>query len=197
MITPLDLTASLGVYPGEQQGRSGTIAYSHFVDAGAPLSDLDYDSSDDEVVAKKKAKTSAFEDEEPESLPRQSTSKALQQQAYESLDLITTVSVEVFSLSRSSSPSGQPTPVMNADGEVIYPENDENSHKSSKSGISAGKKRVKNKANMKVKMTRSDKRARATSGKNKKDGNGGFLGTSGVKGTSGSGRGPKGKGKKP
>ena len=160
-------------------------------DAGEPLSDLEggYDSSDDDKPKKKKKPRHADSDDdspfadEPTSKPKPKSSLH-QESAYESLDLVTTVSIEPFSFSRSSSPVARPV-TLNADGEAIYPEQDgANAFKSSKSGVNAGKKRVKNKPAARVKMTRVEKRDRATGGKRKAAG---FLAGGGKAVTKGKG----------
>lgn len=101
--------------------------------------------------------------------------------AYETTELVTTVSIEPFSLSRSSSPANELD--LNEDGEVVYPDAGPNSMKSTHAtGAGASKKRVKNKPAFRPKMSRSDKKDRATGGKKKKAG---FLkGNSGTKGKS-------------
>lgn len=99
------------------------------------------------------------------------------EEAYETSDLITTVLVESFTLSRSNSPERHPS----RSPEPYEVDEDGKGMQSSRpSGVENAKKRVRNKPQYRPKMTREDKRERATGGKRKKAG---FLkGNSGTKG---------------
>lgn len=104
--------------------------------------------------------------------------------AYEANDLVTTVVVEPFSLSRSASPILRARSLSGSPG----PGDDEGEKKSAgpKMAISsAHKRRIKNKPQSRVKMTREDKKERAKGGKKVKAG---FLkGSAGTKGRSNKG----------
>lgn len=162
--------------PLKRKGGYGTD--SAFIDADELEDKLDFDSSDDEQVAKRKnlkAKKSALaesssesEGEREEGIPKSKKRKqALEslenETIFESNSLISTVIIEPFSLSRSSSPDLQ-SRVFDGEGKPVYAINPDG-NKSSKSGIDKGKKRVKNKPAMRMKMSRTDKRDRATGGK--------------------------------
>jgi ribosomal RNA-processing protein 17 len=134
------------------------------VDAGANDDDSDDESGSDE-----------------EESPR----KAIVEAEYETSGLITTVLVESFNLSRSPTPERHPSRSPPPGGYEV--DEDGKGMKSTRvSGSVSSKKRVKNKPQFRPKMSRADKKERATGGKSKKAG---FLkGNVGTKGKANKGK---------
>lgn len=155
-----------GKYLWDSEGRERE-ADEGVVDAGA-----NEHESDDE---------SGSEDEEGGEEGEKKRKKGVVEAEYETSGLITTVLIESFSLSRSPSPNPQGSPPPGG-----Y-EPDEDGMKSTRvSGSTSSKKRVKNKPQFRPKMSRSDKKERATGGKSKKAG---FLkGNAGTKGKANKGK---------
>lgn len=88
--------------------------------------------------------------------------------AYESTELVTTVLVESFALSRSSSPVFYRSPSPDsADPDAVGKPRKAKPPVVGEGGAPSAKKRVRNKPQFRPKMSREDKKARATAGKSK------------------------------